>query len=431
MSKPAKAKKTEPEDAPHIVVLKRLLDRAQAAVVNGSARTVSLVLGGNRPKDGERDGKEYRALEGAPDFEKFHAGIRRAEKQGAITAWRDEHRGDGEKLLRIASKDLDLLARHLGARTLAQRVDEAAIRLAKWIPRFPVIGEVLATWRSNKTVRKRGPEAADDLADAAHAVDALLAGADTERILRKASAEIFNELHGEKPDHSKRLEALTPWLDVLVGGELDPSGMEKEHIWAALGLRKEPLPLLLAGSGIAELDDGTRLSLPTSYLGVPVEALRAVETNARSVLSIENLASFHEAVRARGDAPILLFYTGGMPSPTWRATYRRMLACVPADVPILHWGDVDEGGFRIAAKLAETAREAGFTLRPWQMSPDDRPASTGPSKGDPSSDETLKKALARMRLWAERAGWPEISAALEQNPRRWEQESLDPRLPPA
>src|SRR5690606_39518586 len=48
------------------------------------------------------------------------------------------------------------------------------------------------------------------------------------------------------------------------------------------------------------------------------------------LLSIENLASFHEAAALRGDAPVLLLYTGGMPSPTWRAAYARLLAGLPA-----------------------------------------------------------------------------------------------------
>lgn len=391
-------------------VLERLLDRAEKARLRGDETPASLSMAS------KRDALEYFALRSLEAFERFHAAVRLAERDGAITARRDRHRGDGEKLLRITLVDLDALARHLGVETVAQRAAHAHALLDTWTSRFPVIGEALAAWRNGRKVRGFGPEAAGDLADAARAVDALLADAREERILRKESVRLFGD--------SKRLEALTPWLDVLVSGELDPSGMEKEHIWAALGLRKEPLPLLLAGNGLVELDDGTRLPLPTSYLGVPVEALRAVETQARSVLSIENLASFHEAARARGDAPILLLYTGGMPSPAWRVAYLRLLRCMTADTTIHHWGDVDEGGFRIAAKLAETAREAGFALRPWLMSPDDAPAPAAPSK-----DEAVQKALPRMRLWAERAGWPEIAAAQERHPRRWEQESLAPRLP--
>jgi hypothetical protein len=52
---------------------------------------------------------------------------------------------------------------------------------------------VLATWRTGRKVRSYGPEAAADLADAARAVETLLADARGERILRKASIALFGD----------------------------------------------------------------------------------------------------------------------------------------------------------------------------------------------------------------------------------------------
>lgn len=395
---------------PARAVLERLLDRAEKARLRGDAKPVSLSM------QSRRDAREYHALSSLPQLETFHAAIRLAEREGAITAQRERHRGDGEKLLRIDLVDADALARHLGVETIATRAARASDVLATWSVRFPVIAETLDAWRDGRKARGFGPDTAGDLADAARGVDALLADARTDRVLRKQSALLFGD--------SKRLEALTPWLDTLISGELEPSGMEKEQVWAALGLRKDPLPLLLAGSGAIELDDGTRLPLPGTYLGVPVEALRAVETTARAVLSIENLASFHETARLRGDAPILLFYTGGMPSPAWRAAYLRLLRRLPTGTPIHHWGDIDEGGFRIAAKLADTAREAGFTLRPWRMDPTGLSAVAREHAKRPSA-----ATLASMCRSAERAGWPQVVEALRQNPLLLEQETLDPVLP--
>ena len=391
-------------------VLERLLRRAEKARLRGEETPVSLSM------TGIRDAAEYLRMRTLPEFESFHASLRLAERDGAIAVQRDHHRGDGEKVLRISVASLDVLARHLGVAPLAERAARAAARLKVWTARFPVIGDALVAWRNGRKARGHEPEAAEDLADAAHAVDALLADAREERILRKESARLFGD--------SKRLEALTPWLDVLVSGELDPSGLEKEQIWSAIGLRREPQPLLLAGSGTVELEDATCLSLPRPYLGVPVEALRGLVTSAQRVLSIENLASFHDAARARGDAPILLLYTGGMPSPTWRAAYQRILRGIPAGVPIHHWGDIDEGGFRIAAKLADSAREVGFTLRPWRMSPADVPAAIRLRAGTPSPP-----TLTAMCRWAERAGWSELAADLQRMPLKLEQESLDPTLP--
>ena len=390
--------------------LERLLQRAETARLRDDAATSSLSM------TGTRDAVEYQHLRTLPELESFHASIRLAERVGAISVQRDCHRGDGEKLLRISVADMTALARHLGIELIAERASRAAGKLEAWVARFPVVAEVLDAWRNGRKARGQGAEAADDLADAARAMDALLDDSRSERILRKESVRLFGD--------SKRLEALTPWLDVLVSGELAPSGLEKEQIWSAIGLRREPQPLLLAGIGSVELDDGTRLPLPRSYLGVAVEALHGIETDARHLLSIENLASFHDAVLTRGDAPILLLYSGGMPSPAWRAAYRRLLACLHPGVAVLHWGDIDEGGFRIAAKLADTAATAGFTLRPWLMSPGCVPLACRHVASTPAA-----ATLVAMRVWACRAGWPEVAAALQDDPIKLEQEALQPRLP--
>ena len=442
MSKPAQPE----DDTPAGRMLERLLRHAEAALLKGDARPASLSM------TGSRDGAEYRALGGVADFEQFHARIALAERAGAITVTRERHRDDGERLLRLTVRDVAVLARDLRIELLGERVAHAEALLAQWNtpypcrsdvsrdqafpitpgrdsrrscgnsdetnapPRFPVIAEVLATWRTGRKVRSHGPEAAADLADAARAVETLLADARGERILRKASIALFGD--------SKRLEVLTAWLDLLVTGELASSGLEDEQVWSALGLRKEPQPLLLAGQGTVELDDGSRHVLPRRWLGFPVDAVRGIATEAHALLSIENLASFHEAAALRGDAPVLLLYTGGMPSPAWRAAYSRLLAGLPAAAALYHWGDIDRGGFRIAARLAETAAVANRRLRPWLMSPDALPAEVvaGSEPPSPAVSNT-------MRDWARRAGWDEVAAALQRTPLLLEQERLHPSLP--
>jgi len=411
------------DDTPARRVLERLLRRAEAASLNGGAPPVSLSMTGNR------DGAEYRALSGVADFDAFHARIALAERAGAITVERDRHRDDGERLLRLTVRDLSALARDLRIELLGERVAQAGILLARWQPPdscenqaesrsgFPIISAVLEVWRAGRKVRGCGLEAAAHLADAAQAVNALLADARGERILRKASVALFGD--------SKRLEKLTAWLDVLVTGELAPSGLEEEQLWAALGLRREPQPLRLAGPGTVQLDDGSCHRLPRSWLGFPVNEVRGIDTDARALLSIENLASFHEAAAMRGDAPVLLLYTGGMPSPTWRQAYARLLAGLPADAALYHWGDIDRGGFRIAAKLVETVRQSGRALRPWLMTPEELPADIVAAAEPPSP-----AVLDSMCDLARRAGWDEAASALQRTPLLLEQERLHPRLPP-
>ena len=390
-------------------VLERLLRRAERARRRGADERVSQPMASV---------DEYTtSLASLPELEAFHAEIALAERAGAIAVQRDVHRGDGARLLRLTVADLPALARHLGAALLDERVAQAEQRLAPWRTRFPVLDEALAVWRQGRKLRGHGPEVAAELADAARAVAARADDTGHERILRRESVRLLGD--------SKRLERLTPWLELLVTGELAASGLAKEDVWSSIGLRREPQPLLLAGCGTATLAD-TALPLVRPYLGLPVESLQSVTTTARCVLSIENLASFHDAAQGDGCADVLLLYTGGMPSPAWRAAYVRVLRALPPALPVFHWGDIDEGGFRIAATLAATAREAGHALQPWLMSPETLPAAVvgGADTPDPA-------ALAAMQRWAMRAGWPQVAEALARRPLRLEQEKLDPAMPDA
>jgi hypothetical protein len=410
-------------------VLERLLRRAESARLRGAAEPASLPMSG---------AAEYAALCSLGELEAFHAAIALAERAGAIRVQRDGRSGDGSRLLRLTVADPAALASHLDLPLLGDQVDAAERELDSWIERFPVIAEVLEAWRRGRKVRGGGPEAAVDLAAAAVAVAARAADAGHERILRRESVRLFGD--------SKRLERLTPWLEVLASGELAATALSPEEVWSAIGLRREPQPMLLAGIGAVVLggapvpavrlihagvrclhvpDEPAVATLPLvrPYMGLPVERVQAVTTAATCVLTIENLATFHETALAATGAPVLLIYTGGMPSPAWRAAYVRILRGLGAPLPVYHWGDIDEGGFRIAAVLAGDAREAGFTLGPWLMSPSEL------APDIPGASAPAPAVLARMCRWAERAGWSEVSEALRHHPLQLEQESLDPRLP--
>ncbi|WP_334180413.1 Wadjet anti-phage system protein JetD domain-containing protein [Pseudoxanthomonas sp.] len=396
-------------------MLERLLRKGERARLRGDTAPASLPMT-------EASAREYLALRTLAERDTFHAQVALAERAGAIAVQRDRHRSDGERLLRLTVIDLDALADHLGIPLLDARVGEAADLLSSWLPHFPVLGEVLDAWRNDRKVRGQGPEAAPDLADAARAVQARLADAAHERILRRESARLF----AGRAQASKRLEQLTPWLDLLTRGALATDGViEKEHVWAALGLRREPQPLLIAGTGTLLMDGSVDLPLATSFLGVPIDAVQGIRTTATCLLSVENLASFHDAARAPGADRTMLLYTGGMPSPAWRRAYARVLDALPAGLPVWHWGDIDEGGFRIAAVLAETASARGRRLQPWRMSPVTVQMDGGEKHVPPAS------VLAAMCRWAERAGWHDVADDLRAHPICLEQEALPAELPDA
>ena len=386
-------------------VLERLFRRAESACRRGADARVSLSM---------THAADYTSLRSLGELEAFHAAVALAEREGAILVRREGRSGDGSRLLRLTVADPAALARHLELPLLGDQVAAAARELEPWIARFPVIAEALEAWGQGRRVRGVGAEAPADLAAAARAVAAREEDAGHERVLRRESARLLGD--------SKRLERLSAWLDLLVTGELAASGWPKEDVWAAIGLRREPQPMLLAGDGTVDLA-GTTLPLVRPYLGLPVEHVQAVATRAACVLTIENLATFHEAAVVAAGAPVLLIYTGGMPSPAWRAAYVRILRGMDAQPSVLHWGDIDEGGFRIAAVLAQAVKDAACALRPWMMSPADLPPDA------PGAREPTAASLARMCRWAERAGWNVVAEALRRRPVQLEQESLVPLLP--
>ncbi|MFB9067702.1 Wadjet anti-phage system protein JetD domain-containing protein [Pseudofulvimonas gallinarii] len=397
-----------PEDSPALRFLGRLLARVDSAAVRDGSIVVSVPMS-------TASAPEYHAARTWTEREEFHAVIALAERAGAVTVRSERHRDD-PGLVRVTVADTQALAAFLGRKTLRQQVEAARTTLAGAARRFPVIEAVLSRWAKGKTVRGRRSEAAVDLADAARVVDAGLREGGPERLLRRESIRLFGD--------SKRVEALTPWLEVLLTGELAATGLDDAQIWSALGLRKQPQPLLLAGGARLQLVDGLHVDLVRPYLGIAPESLCAIDTAARYLISVENLASFHDLARGAEERSVVIAYTGGMPSPVWREAYRRLLEGLPDDARVLHWGDIDEGGFRIAAVLAQTATTVGRTLEPWLMSPADLPETVRAGASVPST--ATRNA---MQHWARRAGWEELAATLIEQCVVCEQEALPAIFP--
>ena len=211
----------------------------------------------------------------------------------------------------------------------------AAERLRAWHAEFPVLGEVVERWASLKTVRGSGPQDCADWTDACKAIGwcrAVVGAGSLETALRDASARIFR--------NSKRLEKIVPEMDVLLTGSIDGESREPTEILQELGLYKEPQPVRLAGKVVVQRSRVTAV-LDTPYSALPAEAILSLASVPAKVITIENLTTFSALARASSDAEDLLIYTGGMPSPSWSAMYDRLLASLPADVQIFHWGDVD------------------------------------------------------------------------------------------
>lgn len=340
---------------------------------------------------------EYRELRSLRAKEDFEAVMAYAQAEGAIMAMRP--RRDPQGLIeRVELVDVVKLASILGKVPHAMRVTSARQTLATQISDHPVLIEVLSSWEKLKKVRGTGPYDAVKWAMAcdviAYCQDQVALGA-METPVRDASARLFKD--------SKRIESLVPCLDVLLAGNVDDDARPEAEVLQELGLYREPQPVRLAGNIVIRRERGA-FPLDCPYTALPPSTILGLGSVPRKVLTIENQTTFHVWARQHCDSDVLCLYTAGMPSPAWRAMYLRLLADLPNSTPVLHWGDVDEGGFRIATYLSTCATEAGHVLAPWKMRPADVP--------DSLRRAATARTVDRMVKYASEAGWSDIALEL-------------------
>jgi len=194
-----------------------------------------------------------------------------------------------------------------------------------------------------------------------------------------------------------------PCLDVLLAGNVEEDARPEVEVLQELGLYREQQPARMAGNIVVRRERGAFL-LDRPYCALPPDTVQGLGAPPSQVLTIENQTTFHVWARQHCDSGVLCLYTAGMPSPAWRAMYLRLLFELPAGTPVRHWGDVDEGGFRIAAFLSRCAAETGHALLPWKMRPVDVP--------EAFRREAPARTVERMVKYAGEAGWNEIADEL-------------------
>jgi Uncharacterized protein conserved in bacteria C-term(DUF2220) len=337
-----------------------------------------------------------------------------ARDAGAITLQREKLNPKDGLIERIDLVDVQALAQFLGRSTYADQLAQTAAQLEPLKADFPVIQEVIERWRGMAKVRGMGPQDADAWIDAAKTIRACAARSQDAIAapVREFSARLFRNSNR----NSKRIEALTPQLDILLSGSIEVRPRTGAQVWQELGLFREEHPVLLAGYVQIARDRSTGL-IDAPYMGLPATTIRGVASTVIKVITIENKTTFHSEAKRRQDEGVLLIYTAGMPSPAWKATYGRLLESLPSTTPIYHWGDVDEGGFRIASTIAAAAIAKGFVLQPYCMSPEDVPSDARIR----ASDRTLE----RIQHFASAAGWSELGQAIRDAGIVAEQEALD------
>jgi hypothetical protein len=383
--------------------LERLLSSGEKLAAGRRSRAASLTKG---------DLDEYRRLTSLQRKESFESTMTAARAEGAVELVWDGGVAQTGFIERINLADARRLGKFLGLTLAQDKVEEAQLRLAAMATSFPVVHDVLQRWTELRKTRGLGPESAGDWISAARTIEfcqSFSVDQPLSQPIREVSARLFND--------SKRIEKLTVPLDILLANSVEGEARDGPSVWQELGLFREEHPVLLAGNVVAERE-GVTARLDTPYMGLPAGTLRRLVSVPKMVLTIENLTTFHSEARRRSNQELLLIYTAGMPSPAWRSMYKRILTELPSDLPVYHWGDIDEGGFRIAATLAQDARTVGHSIQAWSMHPEDVPVDLR-RKATPHT-------LERIRHFAKAAGWADLGAAIAAAGFTVEQEGLKP-----
>lgn len=167
--------------------------------------------------------------------------------------------------------------------------------------------------------------------------------------LRLFSQQIFND--------SKYLEKSVLKRLLSVVKQASKEHRETDEEWLDLiGLTRNPQYVHFCGSLQFFIDKQSYLT--TGLLGgiglsqKTTELMTDLKTNARRIITIENLTSYHHWIerRERHGAEELVIYTGGFPHRSLQ-DFLKMLSMLKGEngelIQIMHWGDIDLGGIRI------------------------------------------------------------------------------------
>lgn len=347
--------------------------------------------------------------------EEVNASLELAARHGAVELQWDTRSGERAHLARVTVTDPARLAEFLGRRLYWVVQAEAAAQLAPYRTTVPGVDRLLQAWCAMKTVRGFGPRDVGVLMQGIQALEHRREAQWADIAVRRASAELFCD--------SKVLESLAGVLDLLLMEEADSLPRQAEDVLSSLGLVKYPQPLLVTGRGSLDLVDGSHLDIPRPYVGVPPTAVVNADVRASYILSVENRTTFHEI----SELPVdrlggWVLFLGGNPSPSMLRAYQAILRAAPSTTSLYHWGDCDLGGFRIAARFGSAARECGWSLRPWQMNPDQL-------AGNNSYRPMSSQEAAEIAKLAVRNEWGDIATAVRRCSECYEQEAQQIVLP--
>jgi hypothetical protein len=356
---------------------------------------------------------QYDNLSTAQQVGRFHDLMVAAERFGAVEVQRGR-RDRGHLIERVRVRDPDLLARHLGrptASATAQRAREELLPVAAtgepWVA--SLLDEMTGRWaRGEASYRLMAAQI-----DAAKEFFTLLASI-SRREARGLDARTFSF---RATDDTKAFDRHASRLAAVIGVRIGQPGAAADVIWTHIGLERFSHPVHLKGPVVVEGANGRLVdgrAKPFASVHPEMLSQLSVLEIPTAILTIENYASFNRQVREIEDGSLVV-YTGGFPAAGVIELLSKVLTGLPAEVPFLHWGDVDAGGVRIFRYLEENLPRGP---RPHLMSRELAANSGLPADADPSLASIARSNSAVHDL----AEW----LAFGSDVHHLEQEALDP-----
>lgn len=175
-----------------------------------------------------------------------------------------------------------------------------------------------------------------------------------ETYVRNFSEAVFHD--------SKHFQSISGIVRSILSDLMDQP-VEKKQVLEYHNLLENPTYLYLKGGWVLEFPDSRiRIAALPGGIGLTsdgLSAIRSVHLEARTVITVENLSTYHDTP-AEGRA---VLYLGGFPNPA-RISFLRMAYTSRPDAVYLHHGDLDPYGFLILENLKQ---KTGIPFRPTEM----------------------------------------------------------------
>ncbi|MDD4926707.1 MAG: DUF2220 family protein [Methylotenera sp.] len=388
--------------------LQRLMERAENTWARSDVATASILFS-------EKGNPEYFNIRKATDKQDYHGVLLHAKSQGAILIEWDITAGYQNQVKRVVLADGVKLASLLNLTPRWEALSMIRQSFSPYITQFPILEMILDAWKSGRKPRSLGISDESKILDAIKTINQCQQLDQQDIPIRRMSARLGFD--------TKHLEAIIPALDLLTSTDINALPREKDEIFAELGLVKHPSPVMITGCLSVQLNNADDITIPFPYLGLPPSSVTGikVDSDCKMILSIENLTTFHELTQLN-HLGVILIYSNGMPSPSWRKFYELLIRNSPPQSELYHWGDVDAGGYRIARNIFEVAKSLDRKIKLHCMNPNKLPLNYRLRELD-------SKEITEMQKIAVSCEWYEEQSGISKSPYAFEQEILDLSIP--